>query len=640
MNVVLIETSGNQRYVFSTNKLRENVGASELTYQVGTKYVLEAVEKHSGRRLWDDDDTDGRMLRANLLDRKKNPAIEDTDAKVEVVVATSGKAILLVKDQSVAEKIVGEVTRVALEKMPGLMVHGAVCQTEDDLDRVGVDGGLRLHAVIGDAHRKLNKIRYAIPSNEQRFLRLPFVSPCDTSGLPASSVQFFNPAGRNYSLSQVTSAKWNSNKTKGKNPTKRLGRIESVINGASPSITLPKNLDKLEEVFGSEWLAVIHADGNGLGQIFLDFQKCAGIDSDGSIKGRQYIEDYRSFSLALDACTINAASDALESLQHNYREEQRETAIRQGQELGNIREEIPVVPLVLGGDDLTLFCDGQYALSFTHNFLTNFEKEAQHLSQKDYLTKAKDGQTILIDGKTVYERLKDIVPRIASKMFGSNCLGICAGVAIIKPHYPFHQAYQLAEQLLRSAKQVKEEIKHTHIGLSTTVPASALDFHILYDSAHSELTEMRGENMKVVGEETYLFAKPYVVTNENSLSGQGANTWLQHRKFGELKRRVRAMHAPAKDDDTRRALPNGKLHEIRQSLFRGKEAAKAEVGLIRNRLKAVREEFDQLLSEDSIFFMEGNKNYTHFLDAIEAVEFWKGFDTEIAGQQPDSEGDK
>jgi hypothetical protein len=146
---------------------------------------------------------------------------------------------------------------------------------------------------------------------------------------------------------------------------------------------------------------------------------------------------------------------------------------------------------------------------------------------------------------------------------------------------------------------------------------------------------IRAERLTADGEKTKLFAKPYVVTK--NLDGHSANPWLQPRKFEELKKRVEAMIAPAKEDSTRRALPNSKLHEIRQSLFRGKEVADAEAKLIENRLSPEgKEQFKKFKPNGSIFFKVGDENFTHFLDAIEAVDFWKGFDNKGSPQQENS----
>src|ERR1700722_20039513 len=43
---VLIETSGNQAYIFGTNRLRHVVGASDLIRQVGTVWAPEAASAY------------------------------------------------------------------------------------------------------------------------------------------------------------------------------------------------------------------------------------------------------------------------------------------------------------------------------------------------------------------------------------------------------------------------------------------------------------------------------------------------------------------------------------------------------------------------------------------------------------------
>lgn len=75
MFLVLIETSGNQNFIFATNKLKENIGASELTYRVGTQWLLEIIGdivNNDNLKIWQDSD----LLRQNLLNSRHNPLLK------------------------------------------------------------------------------------------------------------------------------------------------------------------------------------------------------------------------------------------------------------------------------------------------------------------------------------------------------------------------------------------------------------------------------------------------------------------------------------------------------------------------------------------------------------------------------------
>lgn len=587
MHLVLIETSGNQNYIFATNKLRENVGASDLTFRAGSQWVLDAVRNVTGKdNLWADDSGDRRR---NLCDNTKNPPIE-SGVPVEVVTATSGKALLLINDRKIGQQIITQVTTRALKEAPGLDICGVI---SDDFDWSNV----KLDDVMCAVRLKLEQQRTSRPGPAMRFLRLPIIMDCASSGYPAAKWHCEDKNDQE-ARSIASICKWQAKRSyEARMQTRDLGKRD---------VDLAKNIGELEKV--CEWVAVIHSDGNGLGEIFLKFGRNAGcLDAKGN---RDYVKKFRRFSIALDVCAEKAFLTALDKM----------IRIRP-----NVWYKMPIVPILLGGDDMTIVCDGRVALQFTRDYLQAFEDET-----------AKSHEIFEKGSPNSPDDLHDIVAEIAHVALnlpdrGTSRLSACAGIAIIKPHYPFFSAYDLAEELIGSAKNgVKKRVLNqdeNSNGRAFPWPCSALDFHVLYDSTTSELDAIRSRLTKDGGK-TRLWARPYVVTGSAKLNGatETGQGWAAKHQWKELEDRVNVILRTDENEAGRRALPNSQLHDLRAGLFLGEAGADARYQLISHRyeslfLKAFEERSGTLFFEDQDSW-DWTGKATKLLDAMDAANFW------------------
>src|SRR5262249_47044714 len=123
---------------------------------------------------------------------------------------------------------------------------------------------------------------------------------------------------------------------------------------------------------------------------------------------------------------------------------------------------LPLRPLILGGDDLTFVCDGRLALDLAAAALGVFEKV-----------------TLPILGP----------------------VSACAGVAVTRTHAPVLRVYEMADSLCRSAKvRVRE----------TEQEACALDWHVGFTSPTESLEDLRRRQYTAAAERR-LTCRPYLL---------------------------------------------------------------------------------------------------------------------------------
>ncbi|HXM57196.1 MAG TPA: hypothetical protein VOB72_17480, partial [Candidatus Dormibacteraeota bacterium] len=154
---------------------------------------------------------------------------------------------------------------------------------------------------------------------------------------------------------------------------------------------------------GVRWLGVLHADGNGLGRRFVRLSQAEPDD-------RAYVERLRALSLAVDRCSLEAFRAAAASLRA------RQPAAEQS------GTRVPLLPLILGGDDVTVLLDGREAIPFTVDLLEALERTSRER----------------LGGVAMAEcTRRALAAALDRELPDGHGLTASAGVAVVNPHFPF-----------------------------------------------------------------------------------------------------------------------------------------------------------------------------------------------------------
>ena len=421
--LTVLDTTGIQPYIFGSNRLRENIGASYLVSQATDDWAREALHTFARKDI-------NRKVYAFAPEKHQpeaKPRIEDDGLAAELVYAGGGNTVLLFSDKQYAVQFTKILSKRILEEAPGINL--VAVHQEFDWDTES------LYKVVQ------NLMKNDLDAKKQsRILSAPLLglgvtATCRSTQLVAVKMSEPFEEDEPYLISTEIDAKL-------KFVSQANDKLQQMFVTSLGSYKFPLRTDKMGRSEGdSSYSAVIHADGNGMGKRFQNFvkDKC----------NRDYIIDMRKLSHSINQAGINALKTVVEIVVKSIDVDPDGKGKVKGK--FEIKDNyLPFRPLVYGGDDVTFVCDGRLGLELAAIYLEALENQ------------------IIADGKPIKA---------------------CAGICVVKTHYPFARAYQLSEDLCRQAKKfVKDEEKGDF---------SALDWHLAASGLIGSIAEIRDREYKV-----------------------------------------------------------------------------------------------------------------------------------------------
>lgn len=393
--LVMYEISQKQHYIFRTNRLIENIGASHIIRSV-TETPYEFFDELK-----------------DLLDIQTDELILP---KAQTYIVGGGNATYVFENQNDADNFAQKLSAAILRYLPGVelfLIKKEINWEEDNLYPKGNQSNSIMMEMRGRLANKKHRREHAV-----RQISWGIHQACPRSGLPAGARESFPKSNGDVAKAEELIIKGKIGERVRRKGYRRRLLEENIDLKEAERYSF---FNHLEDIFedgkneeGKSYAAIVSIDGNAMGVKVSDFLHQEFKDND------DYVSRYKDFSNEIDNAYTRAFRQTIAHLMNDF---DRWADKIYGNKLNDAkfyevyRYIIPLRPVVASGDDISFITHGSLGLEVSRLFLQYLQRES-----------------ITINGKTLN--------------FQS-----CAGVAIIRHKFPFWLGFELADNLCSNAKK-------------------------------------------------------------------------------------------------------------------------------------------------------------------------------------------